>query len=838
MARKPRPLVSATAAPLKTVHTYPTKNANISLHVFSYPQRVPTFMGGSANRGWGALSGSVDIQVTDASGDRISAIKLTLTATQTITIPKTASTDTPSVLDRMPIDPEETKTKEVILLQLETLLLEPPKNETDRDSDLLPQGRHAYPFTIDLPLVGNKDKKSPPLLPPSCVIEPLLVGPADAKMRQKAKANGKGPVRPAWATVKYQLKVTVQRPGLLKRNLRSYAPFVYLPLPAPAATSLLLNRRMLGAQMAAIVLQHQGDGRQPIETTGDWLTRPLPFLTSLNGPQKLEPERKSGFLSSLFGGPKKQSVVHWHEAWTLSMPMAPQACFPLRSAIPFVVRCATNKPIDLTVGSPLTFTLFRRVRLLTGKKQKPIAVQHEPVADAALRCSVESRGVFRLNGLLSLPPNCVPNFDLPSLALDYYLAVVRVLDGSVVHKESITLACPPPVEPKTAYGPYPSGLAWRSAQQAALQSRNVLPASDESPPLAPRSVAPASEYSSAVSGRQRPSISSMASSAGSSAYLQPQSRRTSEAPSLRSFRSASTDSAHFATAPSSVSHASAGANVGASMGLAGMTSPPPASSAGASGFVHAQSSGNLNAVREQAAVQPRTAAPVTREQKVRRASQPATEAAETTSIASSRTRSRYSSKGAAADSAISSARSSAELDRPIHIHVTEKGAAPGAQSTGRRALFVTNSDSLPSIPAKTASSMRQHADALVGEGSRTKQPRAKRKEPKSQRSSSSSPSTQPPPAASGSRRGSHASSSPNAAGQSRRAERPLLAAAPIPDPPAPVAAPPPPPTQSTPVDPAFLLTNDDLMYGEDMELDLPPSYFEAVYGAGEDEDDA
>lgn len=240
----------AKPVPLKTVHTYPSKNGNASLNIYSYPQRVPTFMGGSHERGWGALAGTVDLNVTEPSGQRISSIKLTLTATQLITVPKTASVDAPSALDRMSINPDETKTKQDTLLELEHILFEPLKTDVDKDANLLPQGKHIYPFTIQLPLLGNKDKKNPPLLPPSCVIEPLIQGPHDAAMRQnstrlfgRSKANAKHQARPAWATIKYQLKLTVQRTGLLKRNVRSYAPFVYLPSPPTSAASLLLQRR-------------------------------------------------------------------------------------------------------------------------------------------------------------------------------------------------------------------------------------------------------------------------------------------------------------------------------------------------------------------------------------------------------------------------------------------------------------------------------------------------------------------------------------------------------------------------------------------------------------------
>ncbi|KAJ1021405.1 hypothetical protein NDA13_005446, partial [Ustilago tritici] len=715
-------------------------------------------------------------QVTDPSGERISEIKLTLTATQILTIPKSAFADAPSALDRMAIDPEEVKTKELTLLQLERVLFEPTKTKADRDANLLSPGKHAYPFSIELPLAGNKDKKNPPLLPTSCVIEPLLTGPVDAKLRQsssglfgRGKAKGKDQTRPAWATVKYQLKLTVQRPGILKRNIRSYAPFVYLPSPPVVCAPLLLQRRALGAQMAAIVLQRLGDGCQPIETPEDWRQRPLSFLISPNGTQKLEPEKKSGFLSPLFSGPKKQQTVQWHEAWTVSMPMSGCSSFPLRSAIPFVVRCITNKPIDISLASPLAFRLYRRVRLLSGKKQKAIAMQQEPVAEAALRFAVESRGVFRLNGIISLPPNCMLNFELNNLSLDYYVAVVRLKDGAVLHKEFVNLACPPPVEPKAPYGPYQSGLAWRHAQEAALQQPPDSPPSfDESPPLASRSV-------------------------------------TSDA---------STDSAHNASSASSLGHGSAGAVVaGVPMGPAGLANPPPASSAGASGLGFAPTLDKLDPVREQ--------------------------------------NERYSSRGAApiveaSPLATSSTDHSHSREKTAHALMarqeSQQSASRAANSDlghSRRGLFVANTNNLSGIPAKAAASTREHADALVGSSSKPSKSRKKRNESDGGASATGGPSAA---VASSSRNERNAvavvSAVATTSSQSRQANRPL---------PVTPAAPPPvqesayvaspsvePMQQSAAIDPAFCFTNDGPMYGEDMELDLPPSYFEAVYGAGEE----
>ena len=820
-------------------------------------------MGGSAQRGWGPLAGSVDIQVTDSAGERISAIKLTLTATHVTTIPKSASADAPSALDRMAIDPEETKTKEITLLHIERFLFAPNKTETDRDANLLPPGKHAFPFSIDLPLLGNKDKKNSQLLPPSCVIEPLLAGPNDAKLRSssslmfgRSKANGKDQTRLAWATVKYQLKLTVQRPGLLKRNLRCYAPFVYLPSPPSSSTSLLLQRRALGAQMAAIVLQRQGDGLQAVETPIEWRQRRLPFLMSPNE-QRVEAEKKTGFLSSLFSGSRKPSTVKWHEAWSFSMPMTGRSAFPLRSAIPFIVRCMTNKPVDLSLRSPLAFRLYRRVRFLSGRKQKAIALQQEPVAEAALRYSVESRGVYRLNGVISLPPNCVPNFDLHSLSLDYYVAVVRLLDGAVLHKEYVTLACPPPVEPKTAYGPFPSGAAWRIAQEPPPQQDMV----DENPSLARKPSALTATMTPALSARQRPNATSIASSSSSS--FPATSRRPSMTPSAKSHRSASTDSAHQAIATSLPSQGNTSAAASAiPMGLAGMVGPPPASSAGASGLGFSQSSDYLNPVREQrrTSTSARTGPSATlREPRTRRPSHGEgvigiKETGDAASITSGRRRERYSSRGAAPVSAASSVRSSVEPDhRPDanrYVHTHEKAplasiarkdpqsasrASSSERGSGRPVVLVTSTDNLPSIPAAAAASSREQANALVGASSSPSKLREKRAGPE-QRGSSSS---RPPPVSVGTTSRNDLGTAVAPPIQARRSERPLPVVrleqvdgtGPLSPP-----SPPPLPHHST-MDPALFLTNDDLMYGEDMELDLPPSYFEAVYGAEDDDDD-
>ena len=230
------------------------------------------------------------------------------------------------------------------------------------------------------------------------------------------------------------------------------------------------------------------------------------------------------------------------------------------------------------------------------------------------------------------------------------------------------------------------------------------------------------------------------------------------------------------------------------------------------------------------------------------------------SISSSRRRERYSSRGAPPISEASSARSSTDNDRHLnartysHNHERMPLVANGRQdspassmaigSAGRstrHGLFATKADDLPDIPVKAAASTREHANALVG--SAPKPTKSRDRLPKSGRheSSFSRVRSHEPAAASSSQIGRDSMGSSTS--RTRRTERPLPAAPtagthihPPTQVPAPDASIPEPLPQPTAQDLAFLLTNEDLMYGEDMELDLPPSYFEAVHGAEEEDD--
>ena len=326
-------------------------------------------MGGSQERGWGALAGQVTLNVTDSSGDRISSITLSVIATVKVMIPKAASAASPVQLDSISPEDEGTKSKEITILQLDHTLYEAVKEE--QDSNLFSRGKHAFDFSIDLPAYPpskRKAKDPPALLPPSCLVEALVLPPIGKNAGAGGGGAGvmstlfksgitKGDPQINWASVKYQLKLTVHRTGMLKRNIRLWAPFVYLPPPNSTDRSILRQRRKLANYMAQIVAHGEGDGCQPIEAQDEWRERKISFVMSQNGQvlEASEEKKSSGILSSITSVfSKKPDPIYGHEAWYLSIPRSDApGSFPLRSAIPLIMRCQTNKPLGLQRGSPI-----------------------------------------------------------------------------------------------------------------------------------------------------------------------------------------------------------------------------------------------------------------------------------------------------------------------------------------------------------------------------------------------------------------------------------------------------------------------------------------------------
>lgn len=76
------------AAGFKRLHSYTAGNGKVVLDIHTLPQRSPTFMGGSAERGRGSLQGQVIVFAQDH--DKIGAIRLKVSGPRTCSPLKTS----------------------------------------------------------------------------------------------------------------------------------------------------------------------------------------------------------------------------------------------------------------------------------------------------------------------------------------------------------------------------------------------------------------------------------------------------------------------------------------------------------------------------------------------------------------------------------------------------------------------------------------------------------------------------------------------------------------------------------------------------------------------------
>ncbi|KAN0064851.1 hypothetical protein ACQY0O_001908 [Thecaphora frezii] len=459
-------------------------NATLSLDIYTYPLRVPAFQSGTKARGWGTLSGRLTFNLADT--ERIAAITLSITATVNALIPKSGSADTPAQIDHLNPDTEEANEHNLTLLQIHQTLWQA---SDDPESGLFHKGSHPFDFHIHLPAYkvvtkGNK-QATPLLLPPSSVIDAITAPVLDSRSKSGVvsslfkAATSKDALPKSWASIKYELGVKVQRVGLFKRSLRLSAPFVYLPPPESGQEDELRERQRLANLMAQIVNSASGDGRQPIEAQAPWRRSPINFTATQNG-EPLEgsnSDKGSGLLGSLSSMFSKKPVVLGSEEWSISVPGSTSSAFALRSAIPFILRCQTNKPLVLHQGSPLVVVLYRRVYLRTAAKSKPVAVQQWPIATAQIRLALEKPGTHRINGILVPPVRCVPSFETPLVTLSYFLGVQRSRDGRIVHEQPISLHClPPPAPPNAPLGPFPAGYTLLPPSAGPVPTRAEPPA--------------------------------------------------------------------------------------------------------------------------------------------------------------------------------------------------------------------------------------------------------------------------------------------------------------------------------------------------------------------------
>ncbi|PWN24284.1 hypothetical protein BCV69DRAFT_310111 [Microstroma glucosiphilum] len=531
---------------LKRTHSYAANNGKVVVDLFTQPQRSPTFMGGSAERGRGAMNGQVVVFAND--GDRVGAVRLKIKAVSTISVPRSylppsedpnkrsagaMPSNTPvNLVGRSPRS-EPTQNREHLILQLERVLWNPEAADqsmvlrsTDTangppkepDPTIWKAGRHAFPFKIDLPSKSQDGTD----LPPSFVFlaDARANGPATqasvntggqlgghllAAKKWLAEAAVGGLRDGEWASIKWYVKVTVERPGFLKSNDRVFVPFVYLPSPpAKLPSTVLPNRLRLSAQARQDPLTPGAKMVEPIATWGRSQLDLDPAAKNIKGAKAKQAavasssEKSNG--SSLFSRMFKTPIVAngtkvepGQPAWSIAMPNEP-SIWPLRSTIPFEIRLDNASPSSMqqpiqppSVGLFLRVTLINPSKSFLGGKNIPSSAIETRLISVAKVFTDPNAAAGRGNtlvwrGLLDLPPQASPCFDSLLTQAEYFVAVEGPTtsgnsaaarlggmggSGRLIWAQTIILVCPLPLAVKPVRPVKGSTRARRAIQRRA-----------------------------------------------------------------------------------------------------------------------------------------------------------------------------------------------------------------------------------------------------------------------------------------------------------------------------------------------------------------------------------
>ncbi|CAO1625595.1 unnamed protein product [Sympodiomycopsis kandeliae] len=495
---------------LKRVHSYASGNGKVILDLFTLPQKSPTFMGGSASRGRGAMTGQVI--VISSEGDRVGAIRLKVKAVARTSLPRShyppgidpnarsagpvPSNQPVNLVARSP-NTEPTQAKEHLLLQLEKTLWTPgsrnqdtmlQSNDSRDDPTTWKAGRHVFDFKMDLPAAAKDGAEMPPSFvfladsqaSPAALKHAQMSGAVlNAKKWMTDVSQGGSGASGEWASIKWYVKVTVEKPGLFRANDRVFAPFVYLPPPPNKLNEHLIPRRLKLSQ--ELRQDPQRPAQSLAEPASEWqeteldLTGQTHQASQKNGKKKADPSGGSGSMwSKIFKGPlvSNGSDASGKTRWSIAVPNRP-AIWPLRATIPFELKVSGQipagpgaRPTPPAVGLYLRVTLNHGNRSLTTGKNAPLsATETRLISTARLFIDGTSRipsmgaNTHKWRGVLDLPPQATPCFDSSTIQAEYFIAVqtmpqrpaangpgaasVRPV-GRIAWAQKVVLVCPLP----------------------------------------------------------------------------------------------------------------------------------------------------------------------------------------------------------------------------------------------------------------------------------------------------------------------------------------------------------------------------------------------------------
>lgn len=427
--------LSRSQSALQTTHSYTGANNTLFVQLQTPPQTSPTYMGGSKERGHGALSGRAILHCTDKL--KATQVRMKLKCVVTIHAPRSSQATSGDATTFTGLTPSSTSTssREQVLVQIDhnlnpyeakycaskgAVLSKNSSGRLDR------KGFYQWDFRMDIPEKGLAKPVYPNGFPGIGTYYP-----SSYVLESDPSKSGK---REEWASVKWYLKFTLERPGLFRSNDRVIIPFIYLPPPPENVSSLLIRRQALSSQTqnlldtttGAVVLTSNLS-----EPVSKWRT--FYFVLSQ---ASLGQRVKRSLVDKMFGTKKPRE-----ERWAISLPGNPISAFPLRSIVPFVLTLVHSAGVPLVVHPHVS--LIQSVQL----RGRSNATHTQFIAHAKVKQSTLNKsGMQQWFGWVQIPKWCSPSFETAFLGLEYYLQVkpLETAESFVLQTIPLCLYCMPP----------------------------------------------------------------------------------------------------------------------------------------------------------------------------------------------------------------------------------------------------------------------------------------------------------------------------------------------------------------------------------------------------------
>ncbi|KAH9814499.1 hypothetical protein DFH28DRAFT_1168645 [Melampsora americana] len=308
---------------------------------------------------------------------------------------------------------QDNSTDEIVFLQLDQSVYQPPLLTT---SDHRLSGTKTFPFKFALPASSHNELS----LPPSFALTSSAPDPMAPFSRARLPSK-----TVEWASVKYYIKVTLARRGLLRSNDRLLAPFVLLSRQTqPPNTSVTRQ----AAYNLGLPLPN------PMEDPDGWMGRKIRQYIKI--PSSYQPRGQNSA---------------WYEVMVL---LPSPLCYGRNRPLPYFLKFTSSDPSVTTDFAPSYFTvsLLQRATLtalgVTGTHEVILLTRHRPSQQNTLSKGTHqpdgpNRGIHapstttphwsrRYEGELLLGTNAVPDFSCPNIVIQYYFN----LTVSVPHQAS------------------------------------------------------------------------------------------------------------------------------------------------------------------------------------------------------------------------------------------------------------------------------------------------------------------------------------------------------------------------------------------------------------------